>query len=102
MVTISNKVVNFAVKRNFTGIVLRKETTKFGWAGCRDIIRGEFIKNEDEKLDSSLMYRVEEYKGIRVFIPSDIMYFPEKERIEIVSNISFFNMMILSVEIFSL
>ena len=48
------------------------------------------------------MYRVEEYKGIRVFIPSDIMYFPEKERIEIVSNISFFNMMILSVEIFSL
>ena len=30
MVTISNKVVNFAVKRNFTGIVLRKETTKFG------------------------------------------------------------------------
>lgn len=30
MVNISNKVVNFATKRNFAGIVLRKETTKFG------------------------------------------------------------------------
>ena len=44
MVLISDKVVKFTTERNFLGIALKKEINKFGWAGCVDVIRGEFIK----------------------------------------------------------
>lgn len=96
MVLISDKVLNFAENRGFCGIVLKKEMNKFGWAGCVDIIRGEFIKNEEE-INKDIFYNVEEYKNIKVFIPKNI---DNSLEIRIKSNLSFFNMMILSVDVF--
>lgn len=96
MVLISDKVLNFAENRGFCGIVLKKEMNKFGWAGCVDIIRGEFIKNEEE-INKDIFYNVEEYKNIKVFIPENI---DNSLEIRIKSNLSFFNMMILSVDVF--
>ena len=96
MVLISDKVLNFAENRGFCGIVLKKEINKFGWAGCVDIIRGEFIKNEEE-INKDIFYNVEEYKNIKVFIPENI---DNSLEIRIKSNLSFFNMMILSVDVF--
>lgn len=96
MVLISDKVLNFAENRGFCGIVLKKEMNKFGWAGCVDIIRGEFIKSEEE-INKDIFYNVEEYKNIKVFIPKNI---DNSLEIRIKSNLSFFNMMILSVEVF--
>lgn len=96
MVFISDKVLKFANNRNFIGIVLKKEVSKFGWAGCVDTIQGEFIKSE-EKLNKEIPYNIEEYKGIKVFIPKNI---DNSMEIRIKSNLSFFNMMILSVDIF--
>lgn len=96
MVLISDKVLNFAENRGFCGIVLKKEINKFGWAGCVDIIRGEFIKSEEE-INKDIFYNVEEYKNIKVFIPENI---DNSLEIRIKSNLSFFNMMILSVEVF--
>lgn len=96
MVLISDKVVNFAGKRKFIGIVLKKEENRFGWAGCVEVIRGEFIKNENE-LNKKVSYTMEEYKGIKVFIPENI---DSNLEIRIKSNLTFFNMMILSVDAF--
>lgn len=96
MVLISDKVLNFAENRGFCGIVLKKEMNKFGWAGCVDIIRGEFIKSEEE-INKDIFYNVEEYKNIKVFIPENI---DNSLEIRIKSNLSFFNMMILSVDVF--
>lgn len=96
MVLISDKVLNFAENRGFCGIVLKKEMNKFGWAGCVDIIRGEFIKSEEE-INKDIFYNVEEYKNIKVFIPENI---DNSLEIRIKSNLSFFNMMILSIDVF--
>lgn len=96
MVLISDKVLKFANSRKFVGIVLKKEKNKFGWAGCVDVIRGEFIKDLQE-VKPEISYNIEEYKGIKVFIPTDI---DNSMEIRIKSNLSFFNMMILSVDIF--
>ena len=100
MVLISDKVLNFAENRGFCGIVLKKEINKFGWAGCVDIIRGEFIKSKID-LDSKIQYAVEEYKGVKVFIPEDLKNsMSSSQEIRIRSNLSFFGVMILSVDIF--
>ena len=71
MVLISDKVVKFTTERDFLGIALKKEINKFGWASCVDVIRGEFIKNKID-LDSKIQYAVEEYKGVKVFIPESL------------------------------
>lgn len=98
MISISDKVVDFASKKSFIGIVLKKEVSQFGWAGCVDIIRGEFIKDEKE-INQKISYSVHECRGIKVFIPKNIDIDSSKDII-IKSNLTFFNMMILSVEIF--
>ena len=101
MISLSNKVLNFMKKREFTGIVLNQEIKQFGWAGCRPIIRGEFIKNEDE-IESSKReaYILEEIDGIKVFIPKNMGYDSKNKKIIITSNLMFFNMIILSIEMF--
>lgn len=100
MVLISDKVVKFTAERNFLGIALKKEINKFGWAGCVDVIRGEFIKNKID-LDSKIQYTVEEYKGVKVFIPESLKNsISSSQEIRIRSNLSFFGVMILSVDIF--
>ena len=95
MIQISDKVINFAQKRDFIGIVLKQEITKFGWAGCRPIIRGEFIKNENEAENIS-SYIVEEFKGIKVFIPKDMGYDSKRKKIIITSNLMFFLFLLLN------
>lgn len=99
MISISSKVLNFIKKREFKGIVLEQEIKQFGWAGCRPIIRGEFIKNvsEVEKPDN---YLLQEADGIKVFIPKNMGYNPINKKIIITSNLMFFNMIILSIEMF--
>lgn len=100
MVLVSDKVIKFVKERNYFGIALKKEMNKFGWAGCVDIIRGEFIKNETD-LNSKIEYVMEEYKGVKVFVPKNIKNsMTGSQEIRIRSNLSFFNMMILSVDIF--
>ena len=48
MIEIKEKVIKYVKKNSFIGIVLKKEIQSFGWAGCRDVIQGEFIKDMQE------------------------------------------------------
>lgn len=99
MISINSKVLNFMKKREFKGIMLEQEIKQFGWAGCRPIIRGEFIKDID-KVEKINNYLLQEAEGIKVFIPRSMGYNPMNKKIIITSNLMFFNMIILSIEMF--
>ena len=97
MIEIKEKVINYMKKNNFIGIVLKKEIQSFGWAGCRDVIQGEFIKDMQELKDKNFEYKIIEVDGIKVFIPE---YLKEIKEIRISSLFSVFSkLMILNVEI---
>ena len=100
MIEIKEKVIKYVKKNNFIGIVLKKEIQSFGWAGCRDVIQGEFIKDMQELKDKNFEYKIIEVDGIKVFIPE---YLKEIKEIRISSLFSVFSkLMILNVEIDSL
>lgn len=100
MIEIKEKVIKYVKKNNFIGIVLKKEIQSFGWAGCRDVIQGEFIKDMQEIKDKNFEYEIIEVDGIKVFIPE---YLKEIKEIRISSLFSVFSkLMILNVEIDSL
>lgn len=100
MIEIKEKVINYMKKNNFIGIVLKKEIQSFGWAGCRDVIQGEFIKDMQELKDKNFEYKIIEVDGIKVFIPE---YLKGIKEIRISSLFSVFSkLMILNVEIDSL
>lgn len=100
MIEIKEKVINYMKKNNFIGIVLKKEIQSFGWAGCRDVIQGEFIKDMQEIKDKNFEYEIIEVDGIKVFIPE---YLKGIKEIRISSLFSVFSkLMILNVEIDSL
>ena len=97
MIEIKEKVINYMKKNNFIGIVLKKEIQSFGWAGCRDVIQGEFIKDMQELKDKNFEYKIIEVDGIKVFIPE---YLKGIKEIRISSLFSVFSkLMILNVEI---
>lgn len=97
MIEIKEKVINYMKKNNFIGIVLKKEIQSFGWAGCRDVIQGEFIKDMQELKDKNFEYEIIEVDGIKVFIPE---YLKGIKEIRISSLFSVFSkLMILNVEI---
>ena len=61
---------------------------------------GRIYKNKID-LDSKIQYTVEEYKGVKVFIPESLKNsISSSQEIRIRSNLSFFGVMILSVDIF--
>ncbi len=100
MIEIKEKVINYMKKNNFIGIVLKKEIQSFGWAGCRDVIQGEFIKDMQEIKDKNFGYEIIEVDGIKVLIPE---YLKGIKEIRISSLFSVFSkLMILNVEIDSL
>ena len=66
---IDKKVQNYYLQHNYKGIVLKKEMQSFGWAGCRDIIQGEFVKNSDLLKENKIKYEEKDIEGIKVFIP---------------------------------
>ena len=100
MIEIKEKVINYMKKNNFIGIVLKKEIQRFGWAGCRDVIQGEFIKDMQEIKDKNFGYEIIEVDGIKVLIPE---YLKGIKEIRISSLFSVFSkLMILNVEIDSL
>lgn len=66
---IDKKVIEYYFSHSYEGIVLKKEIQSFGWAGCRDIIQGEFVKSAILLLENRVKYRLEEVEGVRVFIP---------------------------------
>lgn len=100
MIEIKEKVIKYVKKNNFIGIVLKKEIQSFGWAGCRDVIQGEFIKDMQELKDKNFEYKIIEVDGIKVFIPE---YLKGIKEIRISSLFSVFSkLMILNVEIDSL
>ena len=97
MIEIKEKVIKYVKKNSFIGIVLKKEIQSFGWAGCRDVIQGEFIKDMQEIKDKNFEYEIIEIDGIKVFIPE---YLKEIKEIRISSLFSVFSkLMILNVEI---
>ena len=97
MIEIKEKVIKYVKKNNFIGIVLKKEIQSFGWAGCRDVIQGEFIKDMQELKDKNFEYKIIEVDGIKVFIPE---YLKGIKEIRISSLFSVFSkLMILNVEI---
>ena len=101
MIEIKEKVINYMKKNNFIGIVLKKEIQSFGWAGCRDVIQGEFIKGIEEIKNKDFQYEIIEVDGIKVFIPESLKNsISSSQEIRIRSNLSFFGVMILSVDIF--
>lgn len=100
MIEIKEKVIKYVKKNNFIGIVLKKEIQSFGWAGCRDVIQGEFIKDMQELKDKNFEYKIIEVDRIKVFIPE---YLKGIKEIRISSLFSVFSkLMILNVEIDSL
>lgn len=100
MIEIKEKVINYMKKNNFIGIVLKKEIQSFEWAGCRDVIQGEFIKDIEEIKNKDFQYEIIEVDGIKVFIPE---YLKGVKEIRISSLFSVFSkLMILNVEIDSL
>ena len=100
MIEIKEKVIKYVKKNNFIGIVLKKEIQSFGWAGCRDVIQGEFIKDMQEIKDKNFECEIIEVDGIKVFIPE---YLKGIKEIRISSLFSVFSkLMILNVEIDSL
>lgn len=100
MIEIKEKVIKYVKKNNFIGIVLKKEIQSFGWAGCRDVIQGEFIKDMQELKDKNFEHKIIEVDGIKVFIPE---YLKGIKEIRISSLFSVFSkLMILNVEIDSL
>lgn len=100
MIEIKEKVVKYAKKNNFIGIILKKEIQSFGWAGCRDVIQGEFIKDIEEIKNKDFQYEIIEVDGIKVFVPE---YLKGVKEIRISSLFSVFSkLMILNVEIDSL
>lgn len=92
---VSDKVLTFMKEKNYKGIVLSKEKIRFGWAGCREEIQGEFIKEKEiaEYLDLKNQF-VEEISGIKVFIPSEIKFLND---IAIDSEFKFFGIMKLKI-----
>lgn len=97
VIKISKKVEEHIKKNNLIGIVLKRESLSFGWAGCRDVIQGEFIKDMQELKDKNFEYKIIEVDGIKVFIPE---YLKEIKEIRISSLFSVFSkLMILNVEI---
>ena len=97
MIEIKEKVIKYVKKNSFIGIVLKKEIQSFGWAGCRDVIQGEFIKDMQEIKDKNFEYEIIEIDGIKVFIPE---YLKGIKEIRISSLFSVFSkLMILNVEI---
>lgn len=97
MIEIKEKVIKYVKKNSFIGIALKKEIQSFGWAGCRDVIQGEFIKDMQELKDKNFEYKIIEVDGIKVFIPE---YLKGIKEIRISSLFSVFSkLMILNVEI---
>lgn len=68
-VIIEEKVKKYLIKKGYEGIVLKREIQSFGWAGCRDIIQGEFVKDFSILETKEIKYEIKEVDGIKVFIP---------------------------------
>ena len=97
MIDIKEKVLKYMKKNNLNGIVLKKEIQSFGWAGCQDVIQGEFIKDIVNISQSEIKYIVQDIEGIKVFIPE---YLKNIKEIRISSLFSVFSkIMILNIEI---
>lgn len=94
-VLISSKVLKYMEKEDFDGIKLSKEIIKFGWAGCKDTFRGEFVEKGKE-IKNQKAYQIETYQGVKVFVPVDMQKF---SRIEIKSSFSLFKALVLSVDV---
>lgn len=97
MIEIKEKVIKYMKKNNFKGIILKKEIQSFGWAGCQDIIQGEFIKDTNNISPKEIKYIEKEAEGIKVFVPE---YLRDAKEIRISSLFSVFSkIMILNIEI---
>lgn len=97
MIEIKEKVIKYMKKNNFKGIILKKEIQSFGWAGCQDIIQGEFIKDINNISQKEIKYIEKEAEGIKVFVPE---YLRDAKEIRISSLFSVFSkIMILNIEI---
>ena len=76
---------------------MKKEIQSFGWAGCQDIIQGEFIKDTYNISQKEIKYIEKEAEGIKVFVPE---YLRDAKEIRISSLFSVFSkIMILNIEI---
>lgn len=82
-ISISKKVLNRIKENNLIGIVLKRESLNFGWAGCRDVIQGELLKDLSQIENKNFEYIIKEVEGIKVFIPE---YLKDLETIKISSN----------------
>ena len=97
MIEIKEKVIKYMKKNNFKGIILKKEIQSFGWAGCQDIIQGEFIKDTNNISQKEIKYIEKEAEGIKVFVPE---YLRDAKEIRISSLFSVFSkIMIVHIEI---
>lgn len=97
MIDIKEKVLKYMKKNNLNGIILKKEIQSFGWAGCQDVIQGEFIKDTANISQNKIKYIVQDIEGIKVFIPE---YLKNIKEIRISSLFSVFSkIMILNIEI---
>lgn len=100
MIEIKEKVLNYMKKNNFNGVILKKEIQNFGWAGCQDVIQGEFVKGTANISQKEINYIIKEVKGIKVFIPE---YLKDIKEIRISSLFSIFSkIMILNIEIINI
>lgn len=87
---ISKKVLDFMKLKNYLGIYVTYEIKACGWAGPSEIIRGEFIKNNEELEEILKNKHILEYdvSDVKVLITDNL----KNKKINIVSAFKFFNM----------
>lgn len=96
MIEITEKVLKYMKTNGYIGIALKREIQSFGWAGCRDIIQGEFIKEISQIEVKKIKYEAIDISGIKVFIPE---YLKDIKEIKISSLFSVFSkIMLLNIE----
>lgn len=71
-IEVTEKVRAYMKKKNYIGIVVDKEVQACGWAGPRESIRGEFVKNIEDMKDEIEKFNAKDVDGVKVFIPKHL------------------------------
>lgn len=98
-ILVEDRVKGYVEKHEYTGIYLEKKVHSFGWAGCRDIIQAEFLKDYSDIVVSPIKYKeLDSQNGVRVFIPKYLNLEHIKEiRIKTIFSV-FSKVMVLDLE----
>lgn len=78
-IILEERVQKYIKDRYYEGILLKEKNTSFGWAGCRLIIQGEFIKDYSVIIEKKFSHKQIKVDGIKVLIPYELKLDNTKE-----------------------